>query len=133
MVKKIYLFTIILTLYISAFAQTATLTFTGRDATDRWVRLNRVIITNMTKNWTETMVWPDTVLTVENGTGIYDVETMCTSSLHLSQNHPNPFNGTTDVLLAAVDAGAVTLEITDVYGRVAVPAMDISTIVRANN
>ena len=132
--KKILLSTLLLALYVGTFAQTATLSFTGRDATDHWVRLHHVVITNQTRNWSETMVWPDTVLTIENGTGIYDdVETMCTSSLQLFQNHPNPFNGTTDVILAAADTGAVTLEIADVNGRGVVPAMDISTIVRANN
>ena len=131
--KKILLSIILLALCVSVFAQTATFTFTGRDATDRWVRLNRVVITNQTQNWSETVAWPDTVLTIENGTGIYDIETMYTSSLQLSQNHPNPFNGTTDVFLTAADAGAVTLEITDVYGRAVMSATDIFPIVRANN
>ena len=116
--KKILLSIILLSLCIGAFAQTATLSFTGRDASDRWVRLHHVVITNQTQNWSETMAWPDTVLTIENGTGIYDVETCRGASLQLFQNHPNPFNGTTDVLLAATDAGAVTLEIADAYGRV---------------
>ncbi len=116
--KKILLSIILLSLCIGAFAQTATLTFTGRDATDRWVRLHHVVITNQNQNWSETVAWPDTVLTIENGTGIYDVETCHGASLQLSPNQPNPFNGTTDVLLAATDAGAVTLEIADAYGRV---------------
>ena len=116
--KKILLSIILLSLCIGAFAQTATLTFTGRDTTDRWVRLLHVVITNQNQNWSETVAWPDTVLTIENGTGVYDVETGRAPSLQLFQNHPNPFNGTTDVLLAATDAGAVTLEIADAYGRV---------------
>ena len=131
--KKILLSIILFALCICAFAQTATLTFTGRDATDRWVRLHHVVITNQTQNWSETIMWPDTVLTIENGTGIYDVETCHGASLQLAQNHPNPFNGTTDVFLTAADAGAVTLEITDVHGRAVVSAMDFSTAVRANN
>ena len=118
--KKILLSTILFALCAGAFAQTVTLTFTGRDANDRRVRLNHVIITNQTQNWSETVVWPDTVLTIENGTGVFDVETVHAPSLHLQlfQNRPNPFNGTTGVLLSAADAGAVTLEIADAYGRV---------------
>ena len=81
--KKILLSIILLALCVSVFAQTATLTFTGRDATDRWVRLHHVVITNQTQNWSETMAWPDTVLTIENGTSIYDIETMYTSSLQI--------------------------------------------------
>ena len=116
--KKILLSTILFALCAGAFAQTVTLTFTGRDANDRRVRLNHVIITNQTQNWSETVVWPDTVLTIENGTGVFDVETCHGASLQLSPNQPNPFNGTTDVFLSAADAGAVTLEIADAYGRV---------------
>ena len=131
--KKILLSIILLSLCIGAFAQTVTLSFTGRDATDRWVRLHHVVITNQNQNWSETVAWRDTVLTIENGTGVFDVETCHGASLQLSPNHPNPFNGTTDVLLAATDAGAVTLEIADAYGRAVVPTMDFSTVVRANN
>ena len=116
--KKFLLSIILFALCVGAFAQTATLTFTGRDTTDRWVRLHHVVITNQNQNWSETVAWPDTVLTIENGTGVYDVETGRAPSLQLFQNHPNPFNGTTDVLLAATDAGAVTLEIADVNGRI---------------
>ena len=101
-----------------AMSQSVPVSFTGRDANNRWVQLDRVVITDLTKGWSETIVWPDTTLTMQNGTGIYDVETMCTSSLQLSQNNPNPFNGTTDVLLTVADAGTVTLEITDVNGHI---------------
>ncbi|MBQ7551605.1 MAG: T9SS type A sorting domain-containing protein [Bacteroidales bacterium] len=101
-----------------SFAQTVTLTFTGRHAANQYVQLERVVITNLTKGWCETLVWPDTVLTMQDGTGISDAEKMYTSSLQLSQNNPNPFNGTTNVNLTVVDAGAVTLEIADVNGRI---------------
>ena len=98
-------------------AQSVPVSFTGRDANNRWVQLDRVVITDLTKGWSETIVWPDTTLTMQNGTGIHDVETGRVPSLQLSQNNPNPFNGTTGVLLTVADAGAVTLEITDVNGR----------------
>ena len=99
-------------------AQTVTLTFTGKDTNNHWVRLDRVAITNLTKGWQETLVYPDTTLTMQNSTGIDDTETMYTSSLHLSQNNPNPFTGTTDVNLTVADAGAVTLEIVDGNGKI---------------
>ena len=101
-------------------AQTVTLTFTGEDANNNWVRLDRVVVSNLTQGWQETIVYPDTTLTMQNSTGIDDMETMYTSSLHLSQNNPNPFTGTTDVNLTVADAGAVTLEIVDGNGRIAV-------------
>lgn len=114
--KKFYLFSILITLGISALAQTVTLTFTGKDANNNWVQLNRVVITNQTRNWSETIVWPDTTLTMQNVTGIEN--RTINGGLTLSQNNPNPFNGTTDVMLSVADAGAITMEIADVNGRV---------------
>ena len=130
---KRLLFSLILAILLPLFAmaQSVPVSFTGRDANNRWVQLDRVVITDQTKGWSETIAWPDTTLTMQNGTGIDDYAN--NGNIGLSQNNPNPFNGTTDVLLTVADAGAVTLEITDVNGRVVVPATDISTIVRANN
>ena len=53
---KFYLFSLLVILCISALAQTVTLTFTGKDANNNWVQLNRVVITNQTLNWSETIV-----------------------------------------------------------------------------
>ena len=94
------------------------LTFFGNDANGHWVRHDSVTITNETKGWQETIYWPDERLVLQNYTGIFDAETMCASPLQLSQNTPNPFNGTTDVVVVVADAGAVSLEIADVNGRV---------------
>ena len=102
-------------LCIGMWAQTVTLTFTGQDAADNWVQLDRVSVTNLTKGWQETIYWPDTILTMQNSTDIIDYAN--NGGLVLSQNNPNPFNGTTDVNLTVADAGMVTLEITDANGR----------------
>ena len=101
---------------VVAFAQTVTLTFTGQDAANQYVQLDRVSITNQTKDWQETLVWPDTVLTMQNGTGIG--ESVANGVFGLSQNNPNPFSGTTNVNLTVAFAGAVTLEITDGNGKI---------------
>ena len=114
--KKFYLFSIFLALCVSALAQTVTLTFIGKDANNNWVQLDRVVITNQTRNWSETIVWPDTTLTMQNVTGIENHP--INGGLSLSQNNPNPFNGITDVLLSVADAGTVNLEIADLNGRV---------------
>lgn len=97
-------------------AQTVTLTFTAKDAANHYVQLNRVIITNLTKSWQETIYWPDTVLTMQNGTGINDHTT--NSGFALSQNTPNPFSSTTEVSLTTVDEGKVDLDIKDMNGRI---------------
>ncbi len=101
---------------VAAFAQTVTLTFTGRDAADHYVQLNRVSITNLTKGWQENIYWPDTTLTMQNGTGID--ESVANGGFVLSQNNPNPFSVITDVNLTVADAGAVTLKIVDGNGKI---------------
>ena len=108
-------------LFGAVSAQTVTLTFTGRDASNQYVPLNRVVVSNLTRGWQETLFWPDTVLVMTDHTGI--VETFHETSLHLSQNNPNPFDGTTSVNLSVAEPGEVSLVMTDITGR----------IVRANN
>ena len=113
--KKISLFSVLFALCISTFAQTITLIFSGRDANNKYVQLNRVIVTNLSQNWQETLYWPDTTLTLNNGVGVNNYDTPM--GFKLFQNNPNPFNGTTDASLTTVVAGSVALEITDVNGR----------------
>ena len=115
--KKISFIFILLILCINVFAQTVTLTFTGNRCGER-VQLDSVVITNFTRNWTETIYWPDTVLTITNGTGIDNYSG--NGEFGLSQNKPNPFNGTTDVYLTLTNTGTVTLEIVDVNGQMVV-------------
>ena len=54
---------------VATFAQTVTLTFTGRNAANHYMQLDRVVITNQTKGWQETIYWPDTTLIMQNVTG----------------------------------------------------------------
>ena len=116
-ILSIIIGTIVLVFLFSTLqAQTVTLTFTGKEATNQYVQLNRVAITNLTKGWQETIYWPDTTLTMQNTTGIG--ESVADGGFGLSQNNPNPFTGTTDVNLTVADAGAVTLEIVDGNGKI---------------
>ena len=110
------IFTFSLFVLICFYAVSQTVTFTGRDVYNRYVQLDRVVITNQTKGWQETIYWPDTTLIMQNVTGID--ESVANGGFVLSQNNPNPFTGTTDVNLMVADAGAVTLEIADGNGRI---------------
>ena len=114
----------LLVLCVSVMAQSVTLTFTGKDANNNRVQLDRVSITNLTKGWQETIYWPDTTLTMQNGTGIDDYAN--NDGFSLLQNNPNPFSGSTDVLLMVGEVGAITMEITDVNGRLVVGVSDYS-------
>ena len=118
MKKLLFFFVLAFVSPIGIMAQSVILSFFGNDANGHWVRHDSVTITNETKGWQETIYWPDNRLVMQNNVGIDDVETCQGTSLQLSQNNPNPFNGTTDVVVTVADAGAVTLEIADVNGRV---------------
>ena len=114
--KRFYSFSLLMLICFFSVAQNVTLTFTGRDADNRHVQLDRVVVTNLTKGWHKTLCWPDTVVTLRNTTS--SVSMAENGDLALSQNNPNPFDATTEVALAVAKPGAVTLEITDINGRV---------------
>ena len=116
--KRICTFTLLTLITFCTVAQNITLTFTGRDDNNRHMTLNRVVVTNHTQGWQETLVWPDTTLTMQKNIGIAPVGANDISPLHLSQNNPNPFNGNTNVMLTTDKEGAITMEITDMNGRI---------------
>ena len=89
---------------VAGFAQTVTLTFTARDAANQHVQTEFIRVINHSKNWQEFLFWPDTVLTIQNNTGIQENETAQALSLQLS---PNPFNGATEVTLSVAEEGMV--------------------------
>ena len=115
--RKSFTFMAIILLFATISAQTVSVTFTGRDAQNHYLPLSRVVVKNHSKGWQETLVWPDTVL-VMTATGIEDVETFPETSLRLSQNNPNPFDGTTYVNLNVTEQGDVELVLTDITGRI---------------
>ena len=125
MKKFLLLFTLALVSF-GAFAQSVTVTFTGKDVKGRHVQLDRVVITNLTQNWQETIIYPDTILMM-GSTGIDDLVAN-NSPIRLSQNVPNPFDGVTDVVLETSEAGKVTLEVVDINGRVVVGANNYSSL-----
>ena len=113
--KKFSAVIVLLLLVLTAFSQTVTLTFTGRDANNQYLPMDRVIIENVSQGWQETIYYPDTVFTM-GGTAIADNAAI--GDFGLKQNNPNPFTGTTYATLQTMDAGEVVMELADVNGRV---------------
>ena len=111
--RLLFVFLTLGTLALSA--QTVTLTFTGRDSDNRYVRLNRVVIDNLSRNWQEVIYWPDTTLSMTNITDVHDYEQE--EGFHLSQNTPNPFSGVTDVFLNLDEDGETELTVYDINGK----------------
>lgn len=116
--KRFFLTILIFCLTLSFLqAQSLTLTFTGRDINHDNVQLTRVEVYDGNKGWLETLTWPDTVLYL-SATGIDDFGTLQSESIRLSQNGPNPFEGTTFVNLQVSEPGDVAITMTDITGRV---------------
>ena len=123
--KKFLSLLVLALICFDAIAQSVTLTFTGRDAKNQYVKLDRVVITNLTQNWQETIYYPDTILMMGE-TGVDDFE--IAKEFKLSQNVPNPFEGATDFELQMVENGNVAFEITDINGRSIVGANNYSPL-----
>lgn len=97
------------------FAQQEEIKFVGHNLNDnKYIQLSKIEITNLTRDWTETLTYPDTTLILRIGSGI---EEQTNHAFGLKQNNPNPFVGTTDVTLEVAKAGKVTMDITDILGR----------------
>ena len=114
MKRLLFLVAICLTSMILCAQQVVTLTFTGQDTSGRYLRLNRVVISNLSRNWTETIYWPDTVLEMQNSTRIAE---HVANFFSLEQNIPNPFDGITTVQLHKAEAGRTTLWVSDLSGK----------------
>ncbi|MBO7492890.1 MAG: hypothetical protein J6T87_01950 [Bacteroidales bacterium] len=53
--KKTFTFLTIMLLFVVVSAQTVSVTFTGRDASNQYIPLNRVVVSNLTRGWQETL------------------------------------------------------------------------------
>ena len=113
--KKVYIILAFLMFVIGVRSQNVTtLTFSGRDVNDMPVQLNSVLVTNHTQHWQEVLHYPDTVLYLGT-TDIHSNE--LADHISLYQNHPNPFDGTTEFYLQLDEKERVVLEIFDLAGR----------------
>src|SRR5574344_2598967 len=93
-----------------------TLKFTGKTVDNAYVQLDSVQITDTTRHWTETIYYPDTVMTLHIiPTGIKEATI---SEFGMSEVSPNPFNGNTKLKLTIPEAGNVSVKISDINGRI---------------
>lgn len=112
--KKILSFIVIALIGLTSVVaqQTVTLTFTGRDQNNAYVRLDHVTIENLTRNWSETIWFPDTVYTHTVGTGVEEY--------YLNggmQVMPNPFNGRTQVNIHSTKDEKAVITVVDINGK----------------
>ena len=100
--------------FFGTLAAQTTLTFTGKDNLGNYVQLHSIIVENLTKNWTDTLYYPDTIL-IMSGVGLPDYESA--SEFSVSQNVPNPFEGVTDFTMTLPYESDICIEVFDMSGR----------------
>ncbi|MBO4739146.1 MAG: T9SS type A sorting domain-containing protein [Bacteroidales bacterium] len=98
----------------TAFSQDINLKFTGATNNGKYVQLDSVKVENISRSWTETLYYPDTVLTLTNTTSISD---MGNNTVSACLSYPNPFNGTSNIALALPQSGNVSLQVYNIAGQ----------------
>ena len=107
-----YLMIIVAVLAQSAISQEITLRFTGATSQGFYVQLDSVKVQNVSRSWSETVVYPDTVITFTN-VGIADVQSF---GAELTA-YPNPFNGTTNIAVTLPQSGNAVLKLFNLAGQ----------------
>lgn len=97
----------------ATFGQTVTLTFTCQNSDGGYLQPDSIIIENLTRNWSETIYYPDTVYTLNVGTSVPNYP-----NDNGMQVMPNPFDGSTRVNIQSSKTENVRMKITDMSGRV---------------
>ena len=109
--KKSLLFVWLMLAALFAVSQTK-VTFTGAMLNGSYCPFEAVKVTNITKGWTETLVYPDTVL-ILSGTGVEEVSPSCEGIIRV---YPNPFEDFTNVEFGALESGLVNIRVVGVDG-----------------
>lgn len=92
------------------------LQFTGQDQNGGYVKLDRVLVENISKHWQEVLYYPDTNF-IMGVTGVEEIHGGG-EGVRLAQNVPNPFDGVTDFSLYLPNSSKVLLEVYDLNGKI---------------
>ena len=115
--KRFWKFFFSILLCVMAFeviGQGVELKFSGTDIYGNYVRLDNVYIENQSRNWTETLTWPDTTLLMMNLVDIAENEDQLFP--FVGQNVPNPFDGVTELAVNLAEGGSLHLSVYTVSG-----------------
>lgn len=103
----------LLTLILHCYAQNSvTLVFSGEDQQGSYVKMNGITIQNLSRDWQETLLFPDTTYTLNIGVGIEDVQ-----QANEMKVMPNPFEGHTRVNIFSDRNEEVIIQILDINGK----------------
>ena len=100
--------------------QTYNIAFSGADLDGLSVSLDKVVITDLNQNWSDTIYFPDTTFVLTNSTGVTDIGGIAPFSV--TPATPNPFMGTTCLRVQGVTPGFVTVKVTNQVGALVASA-----------
>ncbi len=106
---------LLLLLAMPAFSQEITVRFIGQINGTDYCRLDRVAVINVTRNWTEMVEYPDTIIVLGSTVG---ANLNIAAEQGLGQNIPNPFDCETRVELSLSQSDDVRMQLLDVVGKV---------------
>ena len=112
--RKIGLLFLLLAIGTIAFSQEITVRFTGQLNGTDYCRLDSVKVTNLTRNWTETVESPDTIIVLGSTVG---TNLNIAATQGLGQNVPNPFDCETRVELSVSQRENVRMQLLDASGK----------------
>lgn len=95
--------------------QDVTLKFTSTSYSGSYVPFDVVNVTNITRGWTESLLYPDTTLVLTSFCGLLD---SYSNEDFFSEACPNPFLGKTDVTFSIEQAGTVRAKLLNINGSV---------------
>ena len=108
----VFCLTMALAMAQTVFSQDVTLRFTGAKTDGSYVRLDSVTVQNTSRSWSETVIYPDTVLNFQPA-GIIFPQAIATDIVA----YPNPFNGTTNVVVTMPQSGDATVQVFNLAGQ----------------
>lgn len=112
--KHLYLTIVLLFLALAGSAQeTVNVAFTASTESGLYCPFSSVSVTNVTRGWTETLAYPDTILVLTNTVG---VDEHTGKAFCLGDAYPNPFTEETQALLELPEKGDVLLQVIRVDG-----------------
>ena len=109
--KKFFLFAYLMVTALLAVSQTKVV-FTGAMLNGSYCPFEEVKVTNITKGWTETLVYPDTIL-ILSGLGVEEVSPSREGIMHV---YPNPFEDFTNVEFGVLESGTADIRVVGVDG-----------------
>lgn len=114
--KRLFTFLLLLlpALFMTAQNNIVVMKFTAQSSNGQYVKIDSVNVWDLTMAWEQTLNYPDTTLVLVDSYGVEEN----TAASGLSQNHPNPFHGTTEAELTLAESGQVCLQIVSIDGRV---------------